>query len=577
MIQRYFKKEMEQFKELGQEFAKAHPALAPMLSGPVADPDVERLIEGVSFQTALLRQKLDDEFPEIVQDLIRLLWPHYLRPIPSASTIVFQKKTTMKQAVTVAAGTMLESIPVGETACFFKTCYDVDVHPLSIRDAVFEEPSGRPPHIRLTLDLDGINLTDWQVSSLRFFLSGDYNTAADLYFLLMRHLGRIVLKPAGEGASTVLHSRNLKEAGFSAKTNIFPYPPHAFPGYRLLQEYFYCPDKFLYVDLTGWEQWKNRGEATSFEIYFELDKPPVLPSRVSGSTFVLSATPVINLFERDAEPIIIDHHRDWHYVRPDKSTSDQCQIYSIDKVTGYTPGNNDERVYQPFDQFNPDVQATPVYHTNIRQGMMSDGLDVYLAVAYPPGVKLLEAETLSLSLTCTNGTLPQRLRIGDICLPSKNCPEYLTVRNIKPLTQTIVPPLGTGFLWRLISHLSLNYLSLANKDNLRALLDLYIFPESQSQSAVLANKKRISGIDHLEDKVAERLFRGMIIRGRDITIRLRKDHYASTGDMFIFGCVLDNFFGGYASINSYTALTVSEALRGEQYSWPARLGNQPLI
>jgi type VI secretion system protein ImpG len=577
MINKYFKQEMDRLKDLGAAFSQAYPAVAPMLSTPVTDPDVERLLEGVSFQTALLRRKLDDEFPEIVQDLIRLLWPHYLRPIPSASTVAFRPREAITQPATVPAGTLLASVPLDGTSCHFKTCYDVEIHPLSIQDVVFEQPSGQPAHIKLMMQLDAIRLADWKPGALRLFLSGDYGHASDLYYLLMRHLRRIVLKPTCTGELLSLPPSSLKDAGFGAQAALFPYPPHSFPGYRLLQEYFYAPDKFLYVDLTGWEQWKNRGDGSAFEIYFEFDALPVQPPRTAAPQFTLFATPVINLFPHDADPIGIDHTKDWHYVRPAGPSPDHYHVFSIDRVTGYGQGHTHERLYQPFDQFNPDIRSAPVYCTRRQMSLLAPAIDLYLACAYPRGMPLLEKETLSMALTCTNGTLPSRLRVGDIHVTTSGCPEFVTFSNIKPLTQTIIAPLETNFLWRLVSHLSLNYLSLADKDNLQALLDLYVFPDSQNQSVVLANKKRITGIDRLSDRPADRLFHGSPVRGRDIVMGLRRDHYASTGDMFLFGCVMDHFLGGYASVNSFTALTVSEVLKGEQFSWPARLGSQQML
>jgi len=577
MFKRYYQQEMDQLRELGGEFARVHPALAPMLGGQSADPDVERLLEGVSFQTALLRRKLDDEFPEIIQDLIRLLWPHYLRPIPSTSAVAFRPKPTMKQSVKIPAGTRLASIPVEGTTCYFKTCFDVDVHSLSIADAVFEQPSGQAPQVRLVMALDGLQLSEWPIQSLRFFLAGDYPGAANLYFLLMRHLRRIVLKPLEPGDSAVLHSHHLKDAGFSEKAALFPYPPHSFPGYRILQEYFYSPEKFLYLDLTGWDEWRNRGDGSGFEICFEFNDLPVVPPRFTRNYFALFATPVINLFPHEADPVFVDHQKEWYYVRPASASPDHYQIYSIDNVSGYVQAGAGERTYQPFDHFNPDAQSTHIYSIMHRRSVMKGTTDVYLAIGYPKTATVLAIETLCIETTCTNASLPENLRIGDICIPVGTGPEFVTFSNIKPVTPAAVQPVGSNFLWRLISHLSLNYLSLASTDNFRALLDLYIFSESQNQPLILANKKRICGIERLVDKAADRIFRGMPLRGRDITLTLREDHFASTGDMFVFGCVLDQFLGGYASINSFTRLTIDEVLRGEQYSWPARLGCQPLI
>jgi len=137
MFNRYFQEELDNLKDLGAEFSKAHPAVAPMLSGRSADPDVDRLLEGVAFLTALLRQKLDDEFPEIIHELIRLIWPHYLRPLPSTSIVAFTPKPILKQSITIPPGTQVASVPVQGTSCLFQTCYPVEVHPLHLLEASF--------------------------------------------------------------------------------------------------------------------------------------------------------------------------------------------------------------------------------------------------------------------------------------------------------------------------------------------------------------------------------------------------------------------------------------------------------
>ena len=154
MLNRFFQQELANLKELGAEFSSAHPAVAPMLSGPMADPDVERLLEGVAFLTALLRRKLDDEFPEIVHDLMHLIWPHYLRPIPSTTMIAFTPKPTLKQSLTVPAGIHVASVPVEGTSCLFRTAYDVEIHPLALLDASFGKASGTAGHAQASFGIE---------------------------------------------------------------------------------------------------------------------------------------------------------------------------------------------------------------------------------------------------------------------------------------------------------------------------------------------------------------------------------------------------------------------------------------
>lgn len=576
MFKDYFQQEMNQLRELGAEFTRKHPALAPMLSGPVADPDVERLNEAVAFQTAMLRRKLDDDFPEIIQGLIRLIWPQYLRPVPAATTVAFAPEQPMTAPALIPAGTMMNSIDVEGISCLFRTCTDVEVHPLSIIEAAFDQPTGQAPHVKIVMELKNIRLSDWKVNTLRFFLSGEYAGASDMYFLLMCNLKAVTIKPLEGGSSITLPGPCLKDAGFTDEAVLIPYPAHAFPGYRMIQEYFFMPEKFLYVDLSGWERWRDRGNGSRFELYFEFDSLPVRPPRVNKDYFVLCATPAINVFKHQAEPINYDHKQTWYLLRPVCSQPEYYQIFSVDNVSGKAQGSRTDRIYTPFELFRRDSDTSSVYHTIYSPSIIRTEPDLYLSVSYEQG-RIPRGETISIDMQCTNGVLPESLRIGDICLNKGTVPNFVKFGNIKPITPALTPPLGASMLWKLLSLMSLNYLSLQSSGNFQALLEHYIFPDSRNQLAVTANRKRISAIEMIEDKPSDMLFKGVMIRGREVTMNIRQDHFISTGDMHIFGSVLDNFLSGYASINSFTQLIFKETMKGETYQWPAKLGRQPLI
>lgn len=577
MFNKYFQQELAQLRDLGAEFSRAHPALAPMLSGSTADPDVERLLEGVAFLTGLLRQRLDDEFPEIVHSLINLLWPHYLKPIPSTTMVAFSPKPTLKQSATIPAGVHLASVPVGGTTCIYRTTFDVEMHPLTLLDASFQQLSGKPPEIKLLFELSGQKLNAWKPESLRFYLAGEYSAATDLYLMLRRHLRGIVLSPVGKGASASLEPECLKPAGFSDDEPLFNFPHRSFSGYRILQEFFLAPEKFLFLDLSGLERWENRGEGNRFEIRFELGDLPFSPPRVRKENFALHTTPAVNLFSHDADPILLDHRQPAYLVRPTGGNPAHFQVYSVDHVAGFVQGTAQERPYAPFEAFNPERIDTPGYHTLLRASPAGNGQDVYLEVAYPPQAGIPVTETLSIRLTCTNGNLADRLKTGDIRMPTSDSPEYAEFANITQPTAGAMPSLGGKMLWRLVSHLGLNYLSLARKENLKAILDLYMMSEGRDRAVTQSNRKRIEGIQEVESVSADRIVSGTPIRGQEFILSLRQDHFAGPGDLFLFGCVLDHFLGCYASINHFTRTTVREVMKGDVYRWPARIGNRPLI
>lgn len=577
MFNQYYHQELGKLRDLGAEFSRNHPAVAPMLSGLSADPDAERLLEGVAFLTALLRQRLDDDFPEIIQELFQLIWPHYLRPLPSASIVTFSPKEKLKQIVRVPKGVQLASVPVDETVCLFQTCYDVDVHPIKLESAALEEQPGHPPTVRLGLRVQEIKLDEWQPKSVRLHLSGNAQTAADIYLLLQRHLQRIVLTPTGSGNACMLGPEYLRPVGFGPDEDLIPYPPNSFSGYRNLQEYFVLPEKFLFLDLSGWERWQDRGDGDSFQIRFELSSLPTVAPRIRPESFALAATPVINLFDHSADPIRLDHFKSEYMVRPTGSNDHNYQPYAITQVSGFIQGTAQDRPYEPFELFSPNPEADPTYHVRIRQSPVRQGYDFYLSVAYPPGTGSPPPETLSIQLQCTNGQLPEGLQIGDICRPTTSTPEFVQFSNLRPPTSAIVPAPGKNLHWKLLSHLCLNYRTMADAENLKALLGLYNFEENRDRSAFLANQKRIAGIVDVRSRAADQLVDRVIMRGREVALDVHQDHFAGLGDMYLFGSVIDQFLSLYASLNSYTQLIIKEVLKGDVYRWPARIGDQPLL
>jgi type VI secretion system protein ImpG len=560
-MERYYRKELAHLKGVAAEFAAAHPALAPMLRGPSADPDVERLLEGVAFQTAVLRQKLDDDLPDLVQQLAALIFPHYLRPIPATTIVAFSPKPSLPRTETIPAGVQLASVPVEGTRCLFRTCAPVEIHPLQLSDAAFEAPA-----LTLRFALQGLSTADWSPRSLRLFLAGP--EAPEIYLLLCRSLQRIVLHDEQDSRLTVLPKECLQPAGFAQEEALIPYPPQSFPLYRLLQEYFTIPQRFLFLDLLGWERWLKRGNGSTFSIRFELDHFRDRPPKVRRDSFVLFAAPAVNLFKHDAAPLHLDHRAERYLVRPEGLTADQAQVFSVDRVTGFGAGG--ERVYHPFDAFRT-AASPPCYNTTTVSS--SQGPETYLTFAYHKDAGLPHAETLSLALTCSNGTLADGLGVGDLCECTAS-PDFAGCRNILPVTPALLPRFDEDLLGRLVAHLSLNRRAPADAADLRAILRLYLFEDSLNHASVAANRKRIEGMAHLVTEPAELVLDGMRVRGRNLRIAITEDNFAGRGDIFLFGTVVSHFLAGCAAINTFTSTTFD--LKVETLLWKPQHG-QPAV
>ena len=122
MFAKYYQDELAWLREMGAELAAARPDMARYLGEPGADPDVERLLEGFAFLTGRIRQKLDDEFPELTHGFMDMFCPHYLRPIPSMAILQITPKPNQNVAgVVVPRGTPIDSKPVDGTRCRFRT------------------------------------------------------------------------------------------------------------------------------------------------------------------------------------------------------------------------------------------------------------------------------------------------------------------------------------------------------------------------------------------------------------------------------------------------------------------------
>jgi len=584
MFYKYYQEELSFLRELGREFSLAHPAAAHFLTEAGSDPDVERLLEGFAFLTGRIREKLDDELPELTSTFLGLLWPHYLRSVPAMTIVTFEPIPGAIAGVqTIPAGTELDTTPIEGTPVRFRTAYDTDVYPFAVKDAALLSPPGERARLVLTFKLDAkAKFEDAVPDRIRFHLHGDVTVTRTLYLYLVRYLHRTVVRPARQSESVELPSDCLRPVGFEEDHALLPYPVESFRGYRLLQEYFALPEKFLFFDITGLDQARGLPVEEEFEVIFEFNDPPEAQIRVTDDNIRLSATPVVNLFPHNCDPIRVEHERAEYRLRPAGRDPDHYEIYSVDGVQGMVQGTAERRTFKPFYSFDhglgPGQQNTVFYEAQLRQSVIGEGTDSYLSFVTgleegttPP------AEIISVELTCTNRRLPERLQLGEVSVPTSTSPEFATFKNIRPVSPSARPPLGEGLHWRLISHLALNHLSLDSKENFRGLLELYNFRALYDRQAARQGELLLRGIEHVSWEPEEWFHRGTLIRGRRTTIEMREENYSCEGEMLLLASVLEVFLGLYTTMNSFSRLRVKGLTHKEVYEWPPRAGHQILL
>src|SRR5690554_210340 len=346
----YYVKELAFIRQMVAEFAEEHPKIAGRLgvsSETIEDPHVSRLIESFAYLNARIQHKLDDDFPEISDALLTVLFPHYQRPIPSMSIVQFTADDEqLDAAYTVPRHTLLETRSFSGESCRFSTAYDVELLPLQVSDATlmgrpFSTPGsdrvrGAASVLKLTFNsfVDSIDLNELATEHLRFYLKGQAQHIHPLYELLFNSCQNVVLSTGKPGEPPIfLGSDALKPVGFEPDQGLLPYPSSSFMGYRLLTEYFAFPQKFMFMDVDGIELAKLGADLNHFELYIYLGESNIeLEHNINAENFLLGCSPVVNLFIHDTDPIELDHRQPEYQVVPDVRRPDGYEIYSVDKV-----------------------------------------------------------------------------------------------------------------------------------------------------------------------------------------------------------------------------------------------------
>jgi type VI secretion system protein ImpG len=607
----HYERELAYLRELGGEFAQKYPRVASRLllePDRCEDPHVERLLEAFAFLAARIHLRIDDDFPELTSGLLSVVYPHYLRPIPAMTVVECQMEEVQgksTEAVTIPAGTMLTTKRrVDGLACRFRTCYPVELWPFRVANCEWRLPEriARPVRtaagaaatmqVRLECAAD-VSFAELELSDLRFHLSGEINVVHTLYELLSNNCIRIVVRnpedPAGPEVQIAPDS--LIAMGFEEDESLLPYPRRSFDGYRLLQEYFTFSEKFLFFRLAGLEALraaKCKGAAEISFIFSRFARPErqqALEVGVSARTIRLGCTPVINLYEQTAEPILLTQTQHEYRIIPDVRHDAVTEIFSIDEVLASNPSKRTVASLQPLFAFRSQTREQNklvFWHGMRRPNFLGERAPsaMFIALADIEGaVTDPEAEILTVRCTCTNHDLPSRLPFGaeDGDFFAEDVPTASVIRALRRPTQSYDPPTGRGQLWRLISQLSLNYLSIEEdgRGALQEILRLHNFTDSSSLENQIAGISRLTAKPHVA--LTRSHFGITPARGTQVEVEFDERQFVG-GGLFLFANVLERFLGCYSSMNSFCQLVAFSTQRKEAVrEWLPRAGSKTLI
>jgi len=611
-----YNQELQHIRESAAEFAKEYPKIAGRLtlSGlDCADPYVERLLEGFAYLTARVQLKLDAEYPTFTHNLLEIAYPHYLAPTPSMTVVQLQtdpNEGSLSSGFTLPRDSVLRA-SLGrdsQTPCEYRSAHEVTLWPLQITQAEYfgnpaavlgrlaaSEPKAKAG-LRITLRT-GAELTfdKLTLDNLPLYLHGADEQPFRLYEQLLGNACAVFARQPGGDWVERLPADALKPCGFDDREAALPVVPQAFQGYRLLQEYFALPQRYLFVDFTGLTRAVQRcaGQELELIVLFNSFEQP-LESSISAEQFVPFCTPAINLFPRRLDRIHLSDRVHEHHAIADRTRPMDFEIHSLKSVTGHGTGPD-----QPFLPFyavrdpsrygrdkayyilrrEPRVLSSEQRRNGTRSNYVGSETFISLVDSQQAPYRH-DLRQLGLSALCTNRDLPLFMTVGsgktDFTL-ADSAP-VSAVRCLAGPSRPRASHAHDNKAWRLISQLSLNYLSLSEQGQgaaaLRELLRLY----GDDHDAAL--QLQIEGLREVSSKPCTRRLPmpGPIVFGRGLEITLEFDENAFRGTgVFLLGTVFERFLARYVSINSFTETVLRTTERGEIMRWKARPGRRPTL
>lgn len=613
----YYNQELGYIREHGREFAHAYPKVAARLGmseGEIADPYVERLLEGFAFLSARIHLKIDAEFPRFSQRLLEVVYPHYLAPTPSMCVVEIpcegELSGDLANGVLVPRGTKMSSRPIGATGtrCTYVTSHEVNVLPISLSEAAASVPtedmmlpqisgiSSSKGAIRLRFRglSEGI-LNRCPIDDISLFLGNDQRIASHLYELLVAQTVAVLVSDGKSGNWRPLAAGAIVADGFSADQALLPTDSRVFQGYRLLHEYFAFPPRFHFCSIRGLRRALTNLSGNEFEIAILLRQSiDAIAPNIDTNCFVLNCTPAINLFPLHARRMPISLGEFEHHVVPDRTRPLDFEVYRVDSVQGFDHGNTPLTRFRPFYQnLDSDNRREGAYFSIRRENRrMSEsaerngqrsgylGSEVFLSLVDGTEAPWNEKiEQLSVVLLATNRDLPLLMHVTgkhDFVIEGIAQLPFANIRSGPTRPRACVAE--RELTWRLISHLSLNYLALRDLDEnngaaaVRELLGLYA---TLADPLVARHGEAVSSV--VARSVTRRLpGGGPLVYGRGVSVEVAIDEPAFAGHSpYLFGSVVEQYFSRHVSINLFTELTMIGKQSGKRLSWPPRWGGRP--
>lgn len=611
---RFYNEELAYLREGAREFGEEHETVASRLGLKTPndpDPYVERLLEGVAFLAARVQLKISDQYPEFTQHLLGAVQPHYLAPTPAICIAGFEPKEgdpQLAEGYEVPRQTELTAIATeqGGTAVTFRTGHAVTLYPLRISEVEYLASRTAVASVAALADVraeaglrlrfegtGNIPLEKLRIDELPLYLDGSETIPGELYRQMIGETVAVLARPAAAASTKPVRLPHPIQAGFSREEALLPAEERSFRGYRLLGEYFACPERFLFAVLRGLGEAFAGAAGGAVDVILLFSRnAPALATALSPANFRLFATPAINLFEKQLGRVQMTGTEHEFHLVPDRTRPTDFEVFRILDMTAHLREDTEPRPVAPLYALGAllyDWRDALFFVTRLTMRRLSTkqqrlqrrgdyiGTETWISLSAPGNPRrLADIKELAVRALVTNRELAGTLtfRGAEHFIPPGG-----PVRAVSVLRSPTKPrpPMGLDdAAWRLIAHLTPNYAALAPEDGddpsmLRDHLALYGRRDDP------AMRRQIDGIMGIQSRPVVRRVPGRgamaVARGSRITLSLDDGSYENAR-LFLFSAVVERFLAEFTTVNSFTETIVRTPGEGTVATWPARIGRK---
>lgn len=573
-LSEYYRHELAYLRSSGEDFARHFPKIARRLDlshEESSDPHVERLIESFAFLTGKLQKQIDDQYPEVANALLDIIYKPLILPVPSAVMVNFDidiSRAKQDIEAIVPRHTILRATSHDGTVCSFRTTHDLKIWPIELKhvEIVAKEHLGLYSTTASTFLKMHFNCAEEGISpdKLRFYILADALLRGRIFAGIFSTEESVIFEHMG------IYKKldKISPIGLEDDEALLPYPNNVHKSFRYLQEYFAFHDKFYGFDIPI-----NRKLPESFILYVPIGVD--IQMQVSARDFSLSTVPAVNLFPKVTEPLRLDYKQVEYQLVPDYRLYRSHEIYMIKKMVEIDPDTNDEINIPEFyscNHFSSDSRLGIAWIARRKESMIENSMgdDAYVSFVdenfnpQQPMDRVFYAYTL-----CTNRHAAEDIPVKgqldvELSLPIK---QIYCVNRPTPQKNSLK---NGAVLWKLISLISLNSLSFSEHGIMKLKEILRLFSDMTNSSLSREIDAIFEMSSHLDVKrITNQSWYGFI-HGTNIEIHFDDNLYNKGLPLSL---VISKFLSCYTGINTFTDVSVKSQM-GMLRKWEMQLGSR---